>query len=783
MHDKPSQKPPTLFTRTFPGSADVTNTEQLMEDYHREFSGASTVASTVRLPGKLADRQTQIKGLTHHPNMSIGTASQATNHTANTNESGIYRFGRSIAASFNPFNIWGKVKSGKRNVDESSEEATARHIREVQLDDQKRRAEEAYARMKAEGQFAGPGSKALKSAKSIVDFANNNGYNRDSGIAMGDSDEASTKPTFSEAPMGSIRKHFRQGSFNSVKKVRSEFHLTKRPSNAYLSADDGAEDPTLSLRKSQSKKDLQKQLKLTKRVSDLESKLESAKRQLDDTLRGAPPVPAIPRDITSNVSPSPDRSSTTRSRGAAALKRAFQPLPSLPSERLLLAGQDQMSVDQFNGTHLEKDLPAVPDEEWKFVSTKGHVAFSDVEMASPIAQRLDTSPTRSEAGELGTISKSGEDVLAAQSQFPVRSSSLEANVQTPQKAVPTPKKKPASKKRKSGGDDLRYMPASDYDDDAEWGEAAGAPKKKKASPKGKSTSPTNKTKSATKKLAFEDTQAKKDAGLESLKGKTKATTHKLAFEDAQAKRSANLETSTPLVNIFEPQPTTQVSQTFASAFAPQHDPSSSSEEPALASSSSPLCSVRPPELDMSLHPIDELSSSEANNQSGETPAPSLAAPAAAGTGLTARTSKVRLADEPDRATATATPSHPKGAAAYATVGRMSGIRNLGPTKRDVDGDSHMVRTSPVRLQKSGRAAIPEQWRSSSSPVKVPSPPPVPTGGKGLAVVDLGDEDEDEVMLVEGSENVAPLPSMMTPTKRREGRKVGMESFEWPEDCF
>ncbi|KAK3074151.1 hypothetical protein LTS18_014303, partial [Coniosporium uncinatum] len=182
MHDKPSQKPPTLFTRTVSGPADATNTEQLMEDYHREVSGASAVASIVRLPGKLADRQTQVKGLTHHPNMSIGTASQASNATANANESGIYRFGRSIAASFNPFNIWGKNKPGRRNAGESNEEAIARHAREVQLDDQKRRAEETYARMKAEGQFAGPSSKALRNAKSIVDFANHNGYNRDSGI-------------------------------------------------------------------------------------------------------------------------------------------------------------------------------------------------------------------------------------------------------------------------------------------------------------------------------------------------------------------------------------------------------------------------------------------------------------------------------------------------------------------------------------------------------------------------------------------------------------------------
>ncbi|KAK3044123.1 hypothetical protein LTS18_002123, partial [Coniosporium uncinatum] len=88
--------------------------------------------------------------------MSIGTASQASNNTANANESGIYRFGRSIAASFNPFNIWGTKKPGKRNAGESNEEAIARHAREVQLDDQKRRAEETYARMKAEGQFAGP---------------------------------------------------------------------------------------------------------------------------------------------------------------------------------------------------------------------------------------------------------------------------------------------------------------------------------------------------------------------------------------------------------------------------------------------------------------------------------------------------------------------------------------------------------------------------------------------------------------------------------------------------
>ena len=107
-----------------------------------------------------------------------------------------------------------------------------------------------------------------------------------------------------------------------------------------------------TLRKSASKKDLHKQQKLTKRVSDLEGKLSAARRELGAALGAAdatdiPPVPALPRSVSDL--PSTGRSTHSESASyeasvgpshasySARTRFTKSTLPSLPSERLLQA--------------------------------------------------------------------------------------------------------------------------------------------------------------------------------------------------------------------------------------------------------------------------------------------------------------------------------------------------------------------------------------------------------------------------------------------------------------
>ena len=117
------------------------------------------------------------------------------------------------------------------------------------------------------------------------------------------------------APSGSGRRsslNLRTPSFQTLKKATSHIQLpsVKRQSTA----PEGGE-AAQQVKKQPSKKDLAKQQKLVKRVSNLESQLETARQELEQSLASTPATQPVGR--------------TTR--------KAFKPgaLPSLPSERLL----------------------------------------------------------------------------------------------------------------------------------------------------------------------------------------------------------------------------------------------------------------------------------------------------------------------------------------------------------------------------------------------------------------------------------------------------------------
>ena len=117
------------------------------------------------------------------------------------------------------------------------------------------------------------------------------------------------------APSGSGRRsslNLRTPSFQTLKKATSHIQLpsVKRQSTA----PEGGE-AAQQVRKQPSKKDLAKQQKLVKRVSNLESQLETARQELEQSLASTPAIQPVGK---------PSR-------------KAFTPgaLPSLPSERLL----------------------------------------------------------------------------------------------------------------------------------------------------------------------------------------------------------------------------------------------------------------------------------------------------------------------------------------------------------------------------------------------------------------------------------------------------------------
>jgi hypothetical protein len=261
--------------------------------------------------------------------------------------SGVYRFGRALVNAFKPIHVW-RGFGHSRDEKEPTLTPEKSIFQERQL-----KAQKAYAELKKNG-YKGtqPSSFTVENlalpairAKSAIDESSHNHPHRDSGVDV-DGYRSSVEPERNgqvlepaktpknppSAPAGrqlaspmsnasSARKpslHFRKPSFQNLKKVKSQIHIPAAKKT--VSAEPGALEEKVmvqqDLRKQPSRKDIAKQEKLSKRVSDLEAQLEVARRNLKISMQEIP----VDSGIQSFKGP-----------------RAFKPgaLPSLPSERLL----------------------------------------------------------------------------------------------------------------------------------------------------------------------------------------------------------------------------------------------------------------------------------------------------------------------------------------------------------------------------------------------------------------------------------------------------------------
>jgi hypothetical protein len=134
---------------------------------------------------------------------------------------------------------------------------------------------------------------------------------------------------------------------DGLKRVKSEYNLAAAVSAANRESSSSLSPvkqdfESSALKRSTSRFDLKKQQKLSKRVSDLEAKLSTARRELDEALIEATPNPKL-------------NNKYERFTPQSTLKRPrFVPgqLPSLPSERILMAeqlgfGDDEASPEKL----------------------------------------------------------------------------------------------------------------------------------------------------------------------------------------------------------------------------------------------------------------------------------------------------------------------------------------------------------------------------------------------------------------------------------------------------
>ncbi|KAB2579103.1 Nuclear RNA binding protein [Lasiodiplodia theobromae] len=437
MHDRASSQPPSVFTRFFPASRGIAPIDQLMEDYH----AANDTAPT--------HHRGSLRGSSHHPNQSV--TSTASSNSANTRESGIFRFGRSLAATFNPINIWQKMQQkwseARQELIEEALDEQARQLRERAL-----KADEVYAHLKKTGQLGTQGTHAIPNGTQIFTPgytapAGEHSNQRDSGVAgiepdfsrpYEQKDAAKGAADLSSPPERKSALHFKTPSFANLKKARSEAQLAKRAPPSSPTADLSDAQTPRTLRGIHSKKDIEKQLKLHKRVSDLEIKLKEARRELYDCLGDSAPVPTLPAHLAASLNSNKPRVPTP------LRKRASGPtgtLPTLPSERLLFPDQADTREDVMGSS----PPPVMDDNEH-----------------APAAEETDP-PTLTVTNDIWIA-----DASPAKSKGKLKKST-----------------KPMSAKRKSGNEeDLPFNPGPESNDDDELaGPAKVPPKRRPGRPK------------------------------------------------------------------------------------------------------------------------------------------------------------------------------------------------------------------------------------------------------------------------------------------------------------
>jgi hypothetical protein len=270
-----------------------------------------------------------------------GAATPAENKKLEKRASGIFRFGKAIASAFHPF-------GGSKGNSKGEQDTIAKSQKEI-MKQRQLKAEKAYAELKKSG-YRGTAISTSASFRNHVDASvadetwkaiqEKMGYKVPDESRISQDDTLVGVPGDGLGPMSPER---------GVSKLKSFSELRKRTSNLSIPALRFRDVSPMSMRSSmerdveqdnnayqpierrQSRKELHKQAKLLKRVSNLEDKLERARRELREYVPGSNnenqtmPIPTICVDDEHD--------------------HQFG-LPTLLSERLLEAGYVQGGIQR-----------------------------------------------------------------------------------------------------------------------------------------------------------------------------------------------------------------------------------------------------------------------------------------------------------------------------------------------------------------------------------------------------------------------------------------------------
>ena len=487
MNDRTSQKPPTTYIGT---------DEELRSKFDYDEQDDTR-----------GRKQARPRKFTTRGNSSMAASSVA--DTEGSRHSSIFRFGKSLAATFN-LNNW-KIWSKQQSPVEEEETAHLQVLRERQ-----QKAEKMYKELKEAGHFRGRSVGPRERQPSLA--PDNSHSKHDSGIEFAGQDTGSRRASremsredkrkgrvFIEPPK--IYRDPRDESPASISRsldpsiastpARQSFHF-KKPSLSSIKkalANENAADDSKHQRpipRIPSRKDMQKQQRLVKRVSDLEGKLEAARRQLSEALNEP-----VPDQLLSKMG---------RSR--------FVPgaLASLPSERLLSGyiSSDQGLSD--NESHIEVGMAVTLEENGsggvtpmgsshKVVMSPSWVGKPLTRPGTPPQDRVLPTVERDESIHENAVSDVGPMVVETATTISepstkaydpndgdyVEEESDHETTPKPQQAKPATEKAPAkrtpTKKRKSTFERLAddggiYKPSQDSDSNPESEVKKSTPRKK-----------------------------------------------------------------------------------------------------------------------------------------------------------------------------------------------------------------------------------------------------------------------------------------------------------------
>ncbi|KAI4746096.1 hypothetical protein E4T50_03584 [Aureobasidium sp. EXF-12298] len=448
---------------------------------------------------------------------------------------GLFRFGKMFAATFNPTNVWESFsrtwKESKedltvRNIEENRKRAQ----------DDKAMYEQAYQELKKSGQFnftvvpnkaltsprvggnsqfGSPVRQPLTSPRHAAAYAHlrpdaDFPQSRDTSLDLTadaapppqlaalfkrDSNPAeepkSPQHLSPEKPLSKRKSLFtlrgaslRAPSLSSLKRGRS--HANMSESFVRTSEDKPKRTPSTSpekpafhnnltlqsLPRSQSKKELNKAVKLNKRVSDLESKLADARRELNNAITNASPLPHLPSRFERFTPTS--KSKSTRARfGLSASK-----LPSLPSESLI---QPETLAQAQNTPSLVRPKPTHSQSfDLTHLRSPGYLRDSVIILDTPRsvnqsflpADYYDQAPM--DPAALASSEAADQSEADNRPSLDAKLKALDATIKLKVKKTPTKKRKSASK------DDGIYKPPADEEED-ELEFVKEKPKKKRKS--------------------------------------------------------------------------------------------------------------------------------------------------------------------------------------------------------------------------------------------------------------------------------------------------------------